>query len=212
MFRHVADIQFPEFRGSMVNMMPIISGDPDSVPAFLKGYLPLIEKANFEKGKTAYLTVTESLVKPGETQRRPGLHTDGTAIFNWGGGGWGGGAPAPTPAPAPAPAPKPPEKKGIFMASSDGRCRVFDCFTYDVDGQGSLLKEPEAPSFLMKPSGLYWMTDRTPHESLPSLQHHSRQFYRLVSDEVGIWWARHSTANPLGVQPNCRVEYGSKFA
>lgn len=67
------------------------------------------------------------------------------------------------------------------------------------------------PAVKMDPNTLYWITDRTPHESLPAPETVHRQWFRLVAEEVGVWWSQHSTANPLGVQPNCRIEHGNKF-
>jgi len=204
---HVGKADFPAPTNIVVNMMPIITGDASSLPEHLQGYLPLIASTGLERGKISYLTIHESVVAPGETQRRPGAHTDGTVIFGWGGGGWGGGSPAPSP-PPPKPTPKP--TKGIYMASSDGRCRAWNEMRYDVNEHGSVLGAL-GEAEMMEPGVMYWMTDRTPHESLPSLERHHRQFFRLVADEIGIWWAQHSTANPLGVRPNCSIEYGRKF-
>jgi len=206
---HVGAASFPRPVGLSVNMMPIITGDASSVPELLHPYLPLIEQTGLAHGSVSYLTVHESWVMPGQTQRRPGVHTDGTAIYCWG-GGWGGGSPQPVPPrPAPKPAPKP--TKGIYMASSDGRCLVWDTTMYEVDAHGSVLGALDVEPEPMEPGAMYWMTDRTPHESLPSLEHHHRQFFRLVADEIGIWYAQHSTANPLGVRPNAPIELGSKF-
>lgn len=208
----VGEVAFPRPVGALINMMPIITGDPQSVPSHLHGYLPLIDSTGLERGQLSYLTIHESLVLPGQTQRRPGVHTEGTAIYGWGGGGWGGGSPQPAPKPTPEPKPTPKPTKGIYMASSDGRCRVWDTTTREVDHHGSVLGALTAEPQLMAPSVMYWLTDRTPHESLPSLERQVRQFFRLVADEVGIWWAQHSTPSPFGVQPNCPIEYARKFA
>lgn len=207
--QHIGRAAFPSPTGIVVNMMPIVTGDARSLPEHLHGYLPLIESTGLERGKVSYLTIHESVVAPGETQRRPGVHTDGTALYCWGGGPWGGGGPIyDPPPPKPKPAPKP--TKGIYMASSDGRCRAWNEMRYDVDAHGSVLGAL-GEGEMMEPGALYWMTDRTPHESLPSLERHHRQFFRLVADEIGVWWAQHSTANPLGVQPNAPIEHGRKF-
>ena len=66
---------------------------------------------------------------------------------------------------------------------------------------------------------LIWMTDRTPHESLPvpvPVQPDGspvrRQYFRLVIGEVTAWYADHSTANPVGVAlpVSVRVVHGDK--
>ncbi len=68
---------------------------------------------------------------------------------------------------------------------------------------------------------LVWLTDRTPHESLPMSQGGYRQFFRVVAGDVNVWWADHSTSNPAidwhhfaqahqhGRGPT--IVYGSKF-
>ena len=42
-----------------------------------------------------------------------------------------------------------------------------------------------------------------------------RQFFRLVTSEVSLWYRDHSTPNPLGVQPDpaiTAVVVGAKFS
>ena len=66
----------------------------------------------------------------------------------------------------------------------------------------------------MDPNTLYWITDRTPHESLPLLEKTYRQFFRVVNENVSFWFADHSTANPLGVLPVSsitKIVKGNKF-
>lgn len=207
MFKRVTEVQFPAPCEANVNMMPIVMGDEGSIPLSLRQYSTLINQCNFRKGSVVYLSVQEGVVFKGYTQRRPGVHTDGTATMGWG-LGWGGGAPPPKPT---KPKPDPEPKKGIYMASTNGLCRVWDTLSYDVDSHGAL-EAPDAPSVVTSPNTLYWMTDRTPHESLPQEQDQYRQWFRLVAEEIGVWFAQHSTPNPLGVKPNAPIEFGSKFA
>ena len=66
----------------------------------------------------------------------------------------------------------------------------------------------------MKPNRLYWMTDRTPHESLPLKAGTYRQFFRLVMSQVSLWYEDHSTPNPNGVKPDLtitKIVRGNKF-
>ena len=233
MYNHAATVAFPSPKNIMVNMMPFVLGDPSTLPEELHGYLPLIDQCSeLVPGEVAYLTVNESVVRAGASQRRPGIHTEGTSILCWGEGGWGGGwgggrgnfgggefgggAPnPPAPFPQPEPVPSQPEPKGrklgLYMASTDGSCRIWDSVTHDVDAHGALLGPPLGSAHIMQPNGLYWLTDRTPHEALPVAVDTHRQFFRLVSHCVSAWWAQHSTSNPLGVQPGCRVLTHSKF-
>ena len=67
----------------------------------------------------------------------------------------------------------------------------------------------------LKANRMYWMTDRTPHESLPVKEVTYRQFFRLVMSEVSLWYEDHSTPNPKGVKPDpkiTKIVKGNKFA
>lgn len=189
-----ADVVFPAPIGSCVNMMPIVQGDESTVPAELRGYLPLIRAAAFKPGEVVYLTVTESRVTTGSSNRRPGIHTDATSQLGWG-GGWG-------------------RNDGIYLASTDGGTRVWDDLVTaaDVDKHGSLLSAPKGTSHQLAPSALYHINEYTPHESLPSVVDGHRSFFRLVGPQIGAWYAAHSTPSPFGVLPLCRVVTESKFA
>jgi hypothetical protein len=193
-YRNLGPAPFPAYQGGIaVNMMPVVIGDPSTVPVNLRGYLPLMEQCSgLEPGTVGYLTINESVVREGETQRRPGIHTEGTS------GGRHGGSHGGT---------------GVYMASTDGACRVWaeDVGPEEVDAHGGLLFEPDSCCERMALSALYSMTDRTPHEALPAERTGPRQFFRLVSEDVTVWYAQHNTPNPLGVQPTCRVATHSKF-
>ena len=74
---------FPEPTGININMMPFIMSDkfeetklPQNLSAYYDG---MISKCYFSKeqhGKIYYLTIQESFVAEGRTQRRPGLHVE----------------------------------------------------------------------------------------------------------------------------------------
>ena len=195
-FEKMNKIIFPEYTGIKVNMMPILMGIDDSIPKDLHKYLPLINNCKFDKESTVYLSIHESIVEQGKTQRRVGIHTDGTSANSWGGGGWGGSS----------------KNKGIYIASTDGRCKVWDCSTTNVDGHGGVLHSlDDIISSDMEENVLYWMTDRTPHESLPSLTTSVRQWFRLVSSDIGVWFSEHSTHNPMGVKPTSPISHINKF-
>ncbi len=66
----------------------------------------------------------------------------------------------------------------------------------------------------MEANRMYWMTDRTPHEWLPLKTTTYCQFFRLVTSQVGLWFADHSTPNPNGVKPDpkiTKIVEGNKF-
>jgi hypothetical protein len=113
---------------------------------------------------------------------------------------------------------------GIYMASTvDDTCEVWNCKIMpdsqekeiigklgDVEHLRKLMPSGEK----MKANRMYWMTDRTPHECLPIKEGTYRQFFRLVTSQVSLWYEDHSTKNPLGVVPNpsiTKIVKGSKF-
>lgn len=55
------------------------------------------------------------------------------------------------------------------------------------------------------------MTDSCPHESIPLKTKQFRQWSRVVTRNVGLWYHQHSTPNPLGISPNCEIIKESKF-
>ena len=49
---------------------------------------------------------------------------------------------------------------------------------------------------------------------IPMMKSEYRQFYRLVTDQVGLWYEQHSTPNPNGVVPDSNITsivQGNKF-
>jgi hypothetical protein len=52
---------------------------------------------------------------------------------------------------------------------------------------------------------MYWLTDRTPHESLPLKNASHRQYFRLVTSRLSAWFPQHSTSTRLGVLPDPAV-------
>ncbi|KAJ3063101.1 hypothetical protein HDU99_004986, partial [Rhizoclosmatium hyalinum] len=95
-----------------------------------------------EWGKVGYLTIHESLVQEGATQRRPGLHIESPGALTkgpplkahayhrwycWGGGKLGNGIEGDVDEFG-----KVNVEGGIFMASNlDDTCRVWDCLVRD---------------------------------------------------------------------------------
>ena len=234
-------IRFPIPTNININMMPFILDKEFKncrLPNYLKDYWAvLISLCIFddkEIGKVCYLTIDERTVQEKYSQRRPGIHTERPGRLelrddlipgtNRGQGNshvqhfqvyhqWGIGIGAY-------------DKDsfkiegGIFMASNVANsCRIWDCQIMDdncighlgdIEHLRSLLPESE----VMKPNCLYWLTDRTPHESLPLKKRTYRQFFRLVTSEVSLWFEEHSTKNPLGVVPDpkiTKIVKGSKF-
>src|ERR1700722_15952177 len=93
-FNHVGEIELPPFSGTRVMMMPLIIGDPNSIPETLSHYVKCLSglfalSDSKHKGQVGYFTIDEKYVSKGSTHRRAGLHVDG--IYNGSCGSWGGG-------------------------------------------------------------------------------------------------------------------------
>jgi len=235
-------LMFPKHTGININMMPFILHEEFEkcrLPKHLFAYWrQIISNCIFDDddniGKVCYLTIHESKVKKRCTQRRPGIHTErpgslhlrGEVITDVDKGQgnsliqhnktyhcWGMGISSYNKDSFKI-------RGGIFMASNVAdSCRVWDCQIMDdtcighlgdIEHLTSLLPESE----VMEPNCLYWITDRTPHESLPLKKKTYRQFFRLVTSQVSLWFEDHSTKNPLGVVPDpniTKIVKGSKF-
>lgn len=128
---------------------------------------------------------------------------------------------------------------GIYMASSRGKSTaVWPCRVQRAQGladvHGGLehvrqrITRPEevfGQPELMEANEMYWLTDHTPHESLPlfpeegeplwydaaGIPHVYRQFFRLVTGKVDVWYARHNTPNPCH-SPNALVTDDDKLS
>ena len=90
---HVADVAFPDGAPHRdINMMPFVMDDDlsslpeDLVNDYGEMIRTCLRACPGEKGRVGYLTVHESVVTPGQSQRRPGLHTEGYPVsptFGW---------------------------------------------------------------------------------------------------------------------------------
>ncbi|KAG9398551.1 hypothetical protein AC1031_014333 [Aphanomyces cochlioides] len=202
-----------------VNMMPFVMGDKNSLPRSCQRYVRMIQEwfktsSSDEIGKVGYLAIHEGIVQGGTSQRRSGLHIEAggatssqTRMPNilWGSGEYE-------------------EHRiygGIYMASTveDSCCKYDAVIDNPQDVVGHLgdiehLRDVLDKSYcanLCPANELVWITDCTPHESLPLKTTQYRQFFRLVTSQVSHWYADHSTPNPLGIQPTAEIIYGNKF-
>ncbi|KAG9398550.1 hypothetical protein AC1031_014332 [Aphanomyces cochlioides] len=203
-----------------VNMMPFIMGDKLSLPSSCRRYFPMIEEclktsSSDENGKIGYLTIHEGMVHGGTSQRRSGLHIEAGGIhgdharmpdYLW---GYGMYAPFQI-------------FGGIYMASTvEDSCCIYNAIIDnprevvghlgDIEHLRDVLDKSNCAKFCPV-NELVWITDRTPHESLPLKATQYRQFFRLVTSQVSHWYADHSTPNPLGIQPTAEIIYGNKFS
>ena len=186
-----------------------------------------------EKGKTFYLTIMETSAKEakGGPQRRGGMHTEGFLAEHtfgalrtgramertgdaagkfgqdpsWQAWGFGNGAD---------------HSGGVYMVSNvtNSTCVWNIELPREVGGASRLggdcehLRDELGAGHYLEAGELIWMTDATPHESVPLLEGTARSYFRLVTAGVGVWWAKHSTPNPLGTPPDCPIRHDDKFA
>lgn len=220
---------FPTPKDININMMPFIMSfnfKETKLPYNLAPYFRMIRyilsRDKTQLKKVCYLTIQESFAEKGRTQRRPGLHVENPGQLNIksSGGGqcnkvyhppynpnlgtshpWGRGHYENKPV------------DGIYMASSvDGTCAIWDCqindkaigHLGDIEHLRYVLNEYNGCKKTTK-WAIYWLTDRTPHESLPMLESGYRQFFRLVTHKVSVWYEQHSTPNPNGVIPDEKI-------
>jgi len=96
---------------------------------------------------------------------------------------------------------------GLFMASSVGKpTRVWNAKVKDPAVVGRLgsvehIRPALGNGYVLNSGELVWMTDLIPHEALPLKKGTYRQYFRLVTDDISVWYSQHSTPNPLGIEP-----------
>merc|ERR1712187_129511 len=166
-----------------------------------------------------YLTIHESLVKKGQSQRRSGLHVETPGNLRSGGGFkemryfWGCGFVRFDSSRV---------EGGIFMASNAAKsCKVWDVqLKHPASVVGKLgdlehLREVLGEGTCMEAMKLYWITDVTPHESLPMAEDTYRQYFRVVTSSLSAWYPENATPNPLGIKPDPQttdIVAGKKFS
>jgi hypothetical protein len=232
------ELRFPAPQGLRINMMPIkycAAAKYATVPAACAQYIDLIKQCHLQSvvdGHIMYLTVHEERVPVGKPHRRPGVHIEqlgsmlkggsmGTFadVFElragyrhrWGGGHWDAEVPF----------------DGIYCASNVAdSCRVWPVLltnpqeVTDIHGGLEHFREYLGTGETLPANALCWMCDRTPHETLPlqapaddpNAEYVYRQFFRLVVGKIAVWYSKHNTANPCGLQPDAPISHEDKFA
>lgn len=199
----VSNIQFPDFTGVKCNMMPFIQGNPDSLPETLSPYRDIIASLYLQKGEVGFLTIDESYVTSGKSQRGYGasqrcVHVEvgqayaKGAMAHWGGGYWGG-----------RPNVYVEDTTEVIISNSlDGTCRYWDVvdLSYTVDGDLSeyLDRYPEHTGVMLSAGEVAKIGVFTPHECVPQKHSGNRQFFRIVGSGVR-GREPYFTTNPLMV-------------
>lgn len=199
----VNKIEFPEFSGLKCNMMPFIQGDSSSLPKEFQPYSKIIEQNFLEKGEIGFLTIDESFVEGGKSQRgynaagiNRNVHIEvGTyqGINRWGGSGgssWGGRANTLLE-----------DSTMVLIANNiSDTCRVWDTserrYTNDGDLADYISDYPEESGLLMKGGEVAKISIFTPHECINQIKSGMRQFFRIVGKGVH-GREEYFTVNPL---------------
>jgi hypothetical protein len=209
----VSKISFPAFAGLKCNMMPFIQGDSKSIPSEYKAYSDIINNIYLEKGLIGYLTIDESFVEGGKSQRgfnskgidrnvhiEVGTLTkqkmfgscDGSIGGSWG-DSWGSSG----------------KKSKTFLHrdtqvlianSLSNTCRYWNNietrYTDDGDLSEYIKDYPEKTGILMKSGEVARLSIFSPHEAILQPQSANRQFFRIIGDGV-IGFEDYFTKNPL---------------
>ena len=182
---------FPAPSGIKVNMMPFVQGDPDSLPPSLVSYRDCVERVFLKKGDVGFLTIDESFVYAGTSQR--GYNSKGAKRnvhievgIDAHGIGWG--------APSPSWGGRrnvtlDPSTKVLIANSLAGTCRVWPGKedrrpTPDGDLSDRLSDYPEHTGRLLQAGEVVEMSIFTPHECIPQKESGMRQFFRIVGKGV----------------------------
>lgn len=216
-------VEFPEPKGINVNMMPFVFDDRESLPRELRPYYDkIISKcpvAEEEDGDVMYLTVQEGFVEADVTQRRPGLHVEApsASVAHYQSGqfvaglehrwGWGHAYSADE------------RTGGLYLASNiSDTTAVWDALVdsklgaVNTHGDIEHLRPYIGKGKKLPADLLVWLTDHTPHEALPQKEDGYRQFFRLVTGDISVWFAAQSTPNPkVPVPSHVKVIGESKF-
>ncbi len=179
-------VQFPDFTGLRIMMMPFRLDDLGTIPAFCAQYRGMIGFMLMHKPAcgVGYLTVDEAVVPAGEFHRRPGLHVDGAGGWSANPGPWGG-------------------PEGMLVAASHYGCDVWhQTFVGEPgsDGNCEHLREQCGTPWMMSGGVAWWLGPKTVHESVTVPYEQPRQFVRVSMPSMAPWYEGY-TVNPLGVLP-----------
>lgn len=196
------------------------------------------DKVPSEMGKVYYLTIEERELEAGSSQGRPGLHVESPGIVKiknedpaigfegkgsaqpYVGNGLGSNVAHFSRSRTDTNTKDYAMRGGIYLATSVGSSyRGWDCglepeAVYRLGDVEHLRPFLPGPAVELEAGNIYWMTDRTPHESLPLTEGGMGQFFRLVTSQVSLWYSDHYTPNPMGVLPDSsitRIVSGDRF-
>lgn len=224
-----------------INMMPFNYKKKESLPVCCQQYWPIIQEcvrrakrdSDINQRFIGYLSIDERPAEVGRSQRRGGLHVESPGILPIPGfenkkesgkyipgleHHWGNGMLLSQES----------IEGGIYFGSNlANTTAVWNCKIRDDHGDiigphGSIERIRDIlgpPTRTLEAGEIVWLSDKTPHESLPLPQTSSnsppprRQFFRLVLGEVTAWFADHCTPNPIRnyIPSSVRIVRGNKY-
>lgn len=169
-------------------MMPFIQGRPTSLPAAYGSYSDIIKNNFIEKGEIGFLTIDESFVEGGKSQRgynskdiNRNVHIEvGRCkdVNSWGGCSWGGKVNTILDR----------NTKVLIANSISDTCRIWNViekrYTEDGDLSAYIDDYPEETGFLLNMGEVAKISIFTPHECIPQPYSSERQFFRIVGKGV----------------------------
>jgi len=182
----VNKIIFPKQQGIKCNMMPFIQGNASSLPDQYKSYSKIINKNFLEKNEVGFLTIDESFVNVGSSQRgynsnniNRNVHIEVGRVNNqnrWGNGGsngWGGKETTLLDN----------NTKVLIANNISNTCRYWNTLetSYTLDGDLSdyINKYPENTGILLKKGEMLKMSIFTPHECIVQKNQTTGNFLEL---------------------------------
>lgn len=179
-------IEFPKQQNLKCVMMPFIQGEIWSLPKEFISYSKIINDNFIEKGEVGFLTIDESYVYAGKSQRgynskgiERNVHIEVGRVNNknrWGSGGssWGGKENTLLSD----------ETRVLISNNIDDTCRYWDSidksYTKDGDLSDYIQRYPENTGILMKKGEVANISIFTPHECISQNKSGYRQFFRIV--------------------------------
>lgn len=196
----VNKITFPAPQGLKCNMMPFVQGDSQSLPPEFKSYSKAVEENYLEKGEIGFLTIQESFVEAGKSQRgfnsaniKRNVHIEvGRKMLQnkWGGNSWGGNNRTLLDD----------STQALIANSISDSCRFWDTFDMSETNDGDLSKYiekyPEETGILLKSGEVANISIFTPHECVNQNVSGNRQFFRIIGKGVK-GREDYFTVNPL---------------
>lgn len=172
-------------------MMPFIQGRAETLPEAYAPYRGIVETLvlSGQDGKTGLITIDESIVKAGTSQRGYGagertIHTEACLSadrLSWG--------PSPMPTWGPSPYVSLDTDTRVLIANSiSDTCMIWDVEVRDTTPDGDLSERaeefPRETGRMMKSGEVLEIGIFTPHEPIAQVEAGPRQFFRIIGTGV----------------------------